>query len=151
MKTKTFLFALIFLLCFIFIETSAQDISVQKLIGQSKSEVIKKYGNPVHQDNSDPAMMCMFYQDKTTRLIFVSDKAGVYQAEATVTYISETSARNILDKFISNSVANGFVVDTVSTSDFEVHKTGVKTDLQISENKITKNFVVSVKARKSED
>jgi hypothetical protein len=151
MKTITFFFFLILLVCFVFVETSAQDVSVQNLIGKSKSEVIKKFGNPVHQDNSDPAMMCMFYQDKTTRMIFVSNKEGVFQSEATVTYNSETSARNAVDKFITNSVANGFAVDTVTANDFEVHKPGVKTDLQLSENKITNTFVVSVKARKSED
>lgn len=151
MKTLTFIIILILLVCFIFVETSAQDVSVQNLIGKSKSEVIKKFGNPVHQDNSDPAMMCMFYQDKTTRMIFVSNKEGVYQSEATVTYSTEASARNAVDKFITNSVANGFAVDTVTTNDFEVHKTGVKTDLQLSENKISKKYVVSVKARKSED
>ncbi len=151
MKKKTFLFSLIFLVCFIFVETSAQDITVQTLIGKSQSEVIKKYGKPVHQDNSNPAMICMFYQDKITRMIFVSDKSGVYQSEATVTYNTETSARNAIDKFIVNSVADGFDVDTVTTNDFEVHKKGVKTDLQLNENKITQNFVVSVKARRSED
>jgi hypothetical protein len=151
MKTLTFLFFLILLLCFIFVETSAQDVSVQNLIGKPKSEVIKIFGNPVHQDNSDPAMMCMFYQDKTTRMIFVSDKNGVYQSEATVEYSTETKARSAVDKFIASSVASGFKVDTVSANDFEVHKTGVKTDLQLSENKITNNFVVSVKARRSED
>ena len=96
-------------------------------------------------------MICMFYQDKTTRMIFVSDKDGVYQSEATVNYSKETSARNAVDKFIINSVADGFEVDTVTTNDFEVHRKGVKTDLQLSENKIAQNFVVSVKARRSED
>lgn len=151
MKTITFFSLVILLICFIFIETSAQDIAVQNLIGKSKSEVIKKYGKPVHQDNSDPAMICMFYQDKTTRMIFVSDKDGVYQSEATVSYSTETSARNAVDKFIVNSVADGFEVDTVTTNDFEIHKKGVKTDLQLSENKITKDYIVSVKARRSED
>ena len=151
MKTLTFFSLVILLICFIFIETSAQDIAVQNLIGKSKSEVINKFGKPVHQDNSNPAMICMFYQDKTTRMIFVSDKDGVYQSEATVNYSKETSARNAVDKFIVKSVADGFEVDTVTTNDFEVHRKGVKTDLQLSENKIAQNFVVSVKARRSED
>ena len=151
MKTITFFSLVILLICFIFIETSAQDIAVQNLIGKSKNEVINKYGKPVHQDNSNPAMICMFYQDKTTRMIFVSDKDGVYQSEATVSYSTETSARKAVDKFIINSVADGFEVDTVTTNDFEVHRKGVKTDLQLSENKIAQNFVVSVKARRSED
>jgi len=138
-------------MCIIPVFLSAQDISVHKFIGKSKSDVIKKYGNPAHQDNSNPDMMCMFYQTKTNRMIFVSDKDGVYQSESTVNYNSEASARKAVDELITNSIADGFAVDTVSANDFQLYKTGVKTDLQISENKITKNFDVSVKAHKSED
>ena len=151
MKTKKFFFVSFFLICLIPLLLSAQDISVHKFIGKTKSDVIKKYGNPVHQDNSNPDMMCMFYQTKTKRMIFVSDKNGVYQSEATATYNAEAKARSVVEDFITGSVADGFAVDTVSINDFQLHKTGVKADLQISENKITKNFDVSVKAHKSED
>jgi hypothetical protein len=129
----------------------AQDISVHKFIGKTKSEVIKKYGNPAHQDNSNPDMMCMFYQTKTNRMIFVSNKDGVYQSEATANYNSEAKARSVVGEFISSSRADGFTVDSISVNDYQLHKTGVKVDLQLSENKITKNFDVNVKARKSED
>jgi len=129
----------------------AQDISVQYLIGKSKSDVIKKYGNPAHQDNSDPNMMCMFYQTKTLRMIFVADGNGVYQSEATANYDTEAKARSVVDDFIASSVKNDFAVDTVSVNDFQLYKTGIKAALQMSENKITKSFDVSVKANRSED
>jgi hypothetical protein len=151
MKTKKTFFVSFLLICLTPVLLSAQDISVHKFIGKTRNDVIKKYGNPVHQDNSDPNMMCMFYQTKTNRMIFVSDKDGVYQSEATVNYDTEARARNAVDDFISGSIADGFAVDTVSINDFELSKTGVKADLQISENKITKNFDVNVKARRSED
>jgi len=151
MKTRNCFFASFFLMCLFPILLSAQDISVHKFIGMKKSDVIKKYGNPVHQDNSNPDMMCMFYQTKTNRMIFVSDKNGVYQSESTSNFSSEASARKAVDELIKNSIADGFAVDSVSTNDFQLHKTGAKTDLQITENKITKNFDVSVKAHKSED
>ncbi len=151
MKTKSIFFISLLLICLIPILLRAQDISVHKFIGKTKKEVIKAYGNPVHQDNSDPNMMCMFYQTKTKRMIFVSDKDGVYQSEASATYDTEENARGEVDTFISGSVADGFAVDTVSINDFQLYKTGVKTDLQLNENKITKNFDVSVKARSSED
>jgi hypothetical protein len=138
-------------MCLISALLSAQDISVHKFIGKTKADVIKKYGNPAHQDNSNPDMMCMFYQTKTNRMIFVSDKNSVYQSESTSNFSSEDGARKAIDELIKNSVADGFAVDTISANDFQLHKTGVKTDLQISENKITKNFDVSVKAHKSED
>ena len=151
MKTRSIFFISLLLICLIPILLSAQDISVHKFISKAKNEVIKAYGNPVHQDNSNPAMVCMFYQTKTKRMIFVSDQDGVYQSEATATYNTEEKARGEVGTFISGSVADGFAVDTVSINDFQVYKNGVKVDLQITENKITKNFDVSVKARKSED
>ena len=151
MKTIKMFFVSFFLICMFPVLLIAQDISVQYLIGKSKSDVIKKYGNPAHQDNSDPSMMCMFYQTKTNRMIFVSSKEGVFQSEATVNYDSETKARSVIDDFIATSITDGFTVDTVSVNDFQLSKTGVKAALQLSENKISKSFDVSVKANKSED
>jgi len=151
MKTSNCFFVTFFLICLIPPFLIAQDISVHKFIGKTKSDVIKKYGNPAHQDNSNPDMMCMFYQTKTNRMIFVSDKNGVYQSESTANFSSEAGARKAIDDLIKNSVADGFAVDTVSANDFQLHKTGVKANLQISENKITKNFDVSIKAHRSED
>ena len=151
MKTIKMFFVSFFLVCLFPVLLIAQDISVHKLIGKTKNDVIKKYGNPVHQDNSNPDMLCMFYQTKTNRMIFVSDKNGIYQSEATVNYKNESKARRAVDEFITGSVADDFAVDTVSTNDFQLYKPGVKADLQISENKITKNYDVSVKAHKSED
>ena len=84
-------------------------------------------------------------------MIFVSNKDGVYQSEATVNYDSEASARKAIEDLMKNSIADGFAVDSISVNDFQVHKTGVKADVQMTENKITKNFDVSVKAHKSED
>lgn len=144
-------FVSFFLVCLFPVLLIAQDISVQYLIGKSKSDVIKKYGNPAHQDNSDPNMMCMFYQTKTTRMIFVSNKEGIYQSEATINYGTEAKAKNVVDDCIRSSLADGFKVDTVSVNDFQLYKSGIKASLQMSENKITKSFDVSVKANKSED
>ena len=151
MKTRNYFFVSFFLMCLIPTLLSAQDISVHKFIGKTKSEVIKKYGNPVHQDNSNPDMMCMFYQTKTNRMIFVANKDGVYQSEATVNYDSEANARKAINDLMKNSIADGFAVDSISVNDFQIHKPGVKADVQMTENKITRNFDVSVKAHKSED
>ncbi|MBK9096538.1 MAG: hypothetical protein IPM14_00165 [bacterium] len=151
MKTKKVFFAAFFLICFFPVLLIAQNISVHEFIGKSKSDVIKTFGNPVHQDNGNPDMMCMFYQTKTVRMIFVSNKDGVYQSEATANYDTEAKARSVLLDILKNSKADGFAVDSISVNDFQIHKTGAKADLQLTENKITKNFDVSVKAHKSED
>ncbi len=148
MKTKiVFLdsFFLIFMLPALLI---GQDISVHKFMGKTNADVITKYGNPVHQDFSNPDMNCMFYQTKTNRMIFVAGKEGIYQSEATVTYDSETKARNVFSEFISESRADGFETDSISANVFQLNKTGVKVDIQLFENKITKTFDVSVKAHK---
>jgi hypothetical protein len=151
MKIIKMFFVSFFLICLFPVLLIAQDISVQYLIGKSKSDVIKKYGNPAHQDNSDPNMMCMFYQTKTVRMIFVADGNGVYQSEATANYNTEAKARSVVDDFIVTSVKNEFAVDTVSINDFQLYKTGIKATLQMIENKISDNFDVSVKANRSED
>ena len=151
MKTIKMFFVLFFLVCLFPVLLIAQDISVHEFIGKTKSDVIKQYGNPVHQDNSNPDMMCMFYQTKTVRMIFVSNKEGIYQSEATVNYSSEANARAAIDDLIKSSLSESFTVDTVSVNDFQIYKSGVKADVQITENKITKNFDVSVKAHSSED
>lgn len=149
MKTKYSFFKLFFLSLSITISCLAQDINVHKYIGKNKSEVIKKYGNPVHQDNTNPSMMCMFYKSSSGNMIFVSDKDGVYQAEVSVSYIKENDARSSIDSFISISVSDGYQVDSVSTSDFYLQKSGVKVDLQISENKLSKKFEIKVKANRT--
>ncbi|MDY0081580.1 MAG: hypothetical protein RBR74_00225 [Ignavibacteriaceae bacterium] len=149
MKTKTVFFIAILLIFLTSELVFGQDIRVHNLIGKPRTEIIKKYGNPVHQDNSNPDMICMFYETKTYRMIFISDNNSVYQAEASVYYDSEASARKIVDDFIGESVSDEFAVDTVSVNDFQFSKPGIKADLQIKENKITKNFDVTVKARRS--
>ncbi len=151
MKTIKMFFALFFLIFIIPDLLTAQDISVHYFIGKPKSDVIKKYGKPAHQDNSDPNMMCMFYQTKTNRMIFVSNKEGVYQSEATVNYSSEVNARTAVNDLIKASVTEGFTIDTVSVNDFQLYKPGVKADLQMTENKIKKNYDLSLKAHRSEE
>lgn len=129
----------------------AQEINVHSVIGKNQSEVVKKFGNPVHKDNSNPEMVCMFYKGKNRTIVFVADKVGVYQAEATATFDNEQTARNKVDDFISLSLTDEFTTDTISVSDFHLHKKGVKVDLQLAENKITKKYEIRVKANRSED
>jgi hypothetical protein len=151
MKNQKVLIVIFFLILFIPLFSSAQDIGVHNLIGKKQSDVIKKYGNPVHKDNSNPSMLCMFYKTNTSSMIFVADGNGVYQAEATKIFGKENSARSEVDLFISNSTTGGFVVDTVTTSDFHLRKKGTKVDLQLSENKLSNKFEIKVKANKVED
>ena len=151
METLKLIIVLLFVSFLIPTLLTAQDINVHLMIGEKQSAVTKKYGKPVHQDNSSPEMMCMFYQTKTIRMIFVSNSGGVYQSEATATYDADRIARKQLNDFITGSVSNNFEVDSVSADDYHLHKPGVRVDLQLSENKLSKKFEISVKAHKSED
>lgn len=146
-----FFFISVFLVCLFQSVLLSQDINVQKYIGKTKKEVIKKYGKPVHIDNSNSAMICLFYKTKTKRLVFVTDKKGVYQAEAYASYNRKIKARRVITAFISRSVKDGFKIDTVSTNNFQIHKKGITADLKLIKNKITKKYEISVKARKYEE
>lgn len=150
---KKFISYLIGFSSFIFFSVSifAQNIQVHEMIGKKQSDVIKKYGNPVHKDNSDPSMMCMFYKTNISTMIFVADASGIYQIEATKTLDTEIETRKEIDKFIRSSFENGFTIDSVTTSDFHLHKKGTKVDLQMNENKLSKKFDIKVKANKVED
>ncbi len=127
----------------------AQDIKVNEMIGKNQSAVVKRYGNPVHKDDSNPSMQCMFYQSDAGRKIFVSSDNVVFQAECFSTYDNEKSARKTIDSFISSSIGSGYEVDSVSSKDFRLKKTGVKVDLQLSENKLSNKFEISIKANKT--
>ena len=149
MKTFCFYISLLFLVFFISTPNFSQDINVHDYIGKKQSDVIKKYGQPVHQDKSNPSMQCMFYKSGSGSMIFVSDEDGVYQAESSTSFNKQRVARSAIDTFISGSVSEGFSVDTVSTSEFDLKKPGVKVNLQISENKSSQKFDVRVKANRS--
>jgi hypothetical protein len=129
----------------------AQDLNVHYMIGKKQSEVIKKYGNPVHRDDSNPEMLCIFYKSKLNTMIFVSNKTAVYQSESSKTYDTNNDAKKDLDGCIVGSISNGFTVDSVTASDFRLRKKGVKADLQMSENKLSNKFEIRMKANKAED
>lgn len=150
MNTKIF-FPICLALLFFSANIVAQDIEVHNFIGKSNKDVINKFGKPVHKDESNPDMICVFYKSSTGTKIFVSDKSGVYHVEALESFPSEKDARSVIDKFIGNSISKGFAIDTVSASDFRVTKKGVRADLQIAENKLSKTYDVKVMANRSEN
>ena len=151
MKLLKIFYLLLFLLLCNALIIKAQDLNVHFLIGKKQSEVIKKYGNPIHRDDSNPEMICMFYKNKLNTMIFVSNKVEVYQSEASKSYDTKVDAIKDLDGCIAGSLSNGFGVDSVTTSDFRLRKKGVKSDLQMIENKLSDKFEIRMKANKTED
>ena len=150
MKTSKIFLLVLALIYLLSCRLLAQDINVHYMIGKKLSEVVKKYGNPIHQDKSNPAMICMFYKGDNFTMVFVGDNDGVYQAEASKSYSTEKEARSFADDFISKSISDSFTCDTVTVNDFKLSKAGVKATLQLMKNEITKKIDINVKANKSE-
>jgi len=128
----------------------AQDLNVYNMIGKKLTHVIKVYGNPIHQDKSNPAMVCTFYKGNNGTMSFVSDKNGVYQAETYKSYSSSGAARSEINKSIAKAISGGFKCDTVSINDFQLIKSGVRSTLQVNDNKITHKTDVHAKAVRTE-
>jgi hypothetical protein len=129
MKTFHSVVAVMALLFSFFSHSIAQNLEVHNFIGKQRSEVIAAYGNPVHTDNSNTSMICLFYKSPT--MIFVADETSIYQAEITKDYTNESEARSELDDMIKKSIKNGFTSDTVSVNIIKLHKTGIQTDIQL--------------------
>ena len=149
---NTFRLALsVIVIFFISATISAQDINVHKAIGKKQSEVIKLFGSPVHQDNSNSSMKCMFYKGSNYTLTFVADDKGVYQAEASATYEDELKARAALTKLLQGCCKEEYKVDSVSVSDFDISRPGVRADVQLAENKTNNKYDIRIKAVRSEN
>lgn len=148
---KIKIFSCMLLIFLINLSLHPQDINVHFMIGKKQSDVIKKYGNPVHKDDSNPEMICMFYKNKLNTMIFVTNKTGVYQCEVLKVYESKNNALSELDECITSSINAGFAIDSVTANDFRLRKKGARADLQMSENVLTKKFELKIKANKSED
>lgn len=147
----TKIFLLVFILVYLLSgRLIAQDIDVHNMVGKKLTTIIKKYGDPIHQDKSNPAMICTFYKTNDGSMTFVSDNEGVYQAESYKSYKSQSDARSEIDNCISKAISNGFSCDTVSIDDFQLSKPGVKSTLQINKNKITNKTDLHAKAVRTE-
>jgi hypothetical protein len=151
MKALKIVPAVLVLLSFLFAgSTTAQDLEIYKFIGKPLTQVIQHYGKPVHQDKSNPAMVCSFYQTNTYRYVFVSNQKGVYQAEGNVSFSSSGSATQTITELIGELQSAGFESDTVGVGDYNLLGPGVKLNITLFENSYSKKYEVKIKANKSE-
>lgn len=148
MKRVVYVLSLIFLPLLTREALFAQDIAVCKLIGKSNSEVIKKYGKPIHQDLSNPDMQCLFYQTNDYRLVFVSNKEGVYQAEGELKYSSKGNAGKAISDFLSDCFSDSLRIDTVNANEYNVTGKNFKMNISLFENKLSNKYEVRVKANR---
>lgn len=146
---RTFIFGgLIILLS---ITTQAQEIKVHNFIGKAITEVSAFYGKPVHQDNSNPDMVCTFYRLPNRNYTFVSDVKGVYQANATITYNTKDESKKAIDVFLKDCLSNDYTVDTISTEKYKLRRQGNKMELNLSPIANSENFQIIIEAKKSDD
>jgi len=144
MKTNLFYLAVFAIFFFYAMPGSAQDIAVYNLIGKQQNDVITRYGNPVHKDDSSPSMVCFFY--KINSMIFVADESGVFQAEVSKEYEAEKEAQLELSNLVKKAVSEGFESDTLSVNDISIHKAGVKADIHLLNLKEKAKYQVKIKA-----
>ena len=149
MKTSC-LFKSVFVLLFFLVYQSVylQDLNVQKTIGKTMDYVISKYGKPAHQDVSNKSMQCVFYKSKTSQSVFVADQDGVYQAESSMCYDKQSSAKNALLDLVNSCKTSGYQVDTVNTSEYNLYAGGVKLNASLFENNLSNKYEVKVKANR---
>lgn len=151
MKTSWLVKIILFILLLpiLTIKVHSQDMAVYKMIGKSINEVISTYGKPVHQDKSNPAMVCIFYKTKTTQKVFVADNKKVFQAEGSFCYTNKTKAMNSLLNLVTDTENKGFTVDTLNSSEYILYRNSAKVNLSLFENTFSNKYEVKVKAQKT--
>ena len=130
-------------------QINAQDLAVYKMIGKNINEVISKYGKPVHQDRSNPAMECIFYKTKTSQKVFVAGKKIVFQAEGSFCYTNKSKAVEEILNLVSDTEKNGFKVDTLNATEYLLYRNNAKVNLSLFENSFSKKYEVKIKANKT--
>lgn len=143
---------LYFTLLLLFVLSSAsaytQDLTVFNFIGKKQSEIINRFGKPVHVDNSVPSMICIFYRNPN--MVFVSDETGIYQADILKEYNSETALRTALTDCIQKSINAGYKVDTLSAKIIAISKQGVRAEVNIDKDSGSRKFNLKIVAKRHE-
>jgi hypothetical protein len=145
--------AVLSVLLFVFINPQkiiSQQTSLCELIGKNMSAVLNQFGKPIHRDQSNPQMDCVFYQNKSARMAFVADKAGVYQIQIDYYYGTKDEAEKAMNGFLSDCGSKSMKIDTVNAGDFKISKPGVRMNLTLFENSFSKKYEVKFKADRSE-
>lgn len=149
--TRLLIILLFIILFFLFLPSYAQDINVQEMIGKKLDTVIKTYGKPVHQDRSNPSMECIFYKSNVYQMVFVANQEGVFQAEGSKAFNSNSSAQKALHDLLAKCQSQDYKTDTINVAEFNLNKPGVRMNISVFENTYSKKYEVKVKANKSAD
>lgn len=117
-------------------------LDVYKYIGTSQTQLINSPGNPSPLDNTNSTMAMIFYRSSFLTKSFVADKNGIYQAEETQTFDTEKNCKTSLNIYLSDLSNKGFVVDSLSESEFNSSKSSVSCNINYGLNELTKKYVI---------
>lgn len=147
MKSSKIYFAIYLTGFFLLVSSlTAQDVFAYKFIGKPRTDVVQKYGKPVHMDNTDPSMVCMFYKSNQDQMVFVSDQNSVYQVEVTKSFSSKASAINQLEELLAEAVKENYKTDTLSVSEFKLDNNDAGFTAILMHNDNLSKYEVRVKA-----
>lgn len=121
-----------------------------EMIGKKIKDVIRTYGKPAYHDKSDPEMECVFYQTKSYRMVFVSNKTAVYQVEKCTFCGGKKVACNNFEKLLQRCKDNGFAADSLDTYEYNLVGDNVRLNIKVYENTVTNKFEVQMKASERE-
>lgn len=140
----------IIILSFLFYgNTFAQLINIHRFIGRSQVDLINELGQPVHFNDSNPSMMIMSYN--LFSLSCIADQNGIYKVELTRNYTSEKAAYDDINDFITCSIRDGFVSDSVSANKYILSSKDIQTEISLAQLKESPYLELKINAlRKTE-
>ena len=124
----------------------SQELTVYQFIGKNKADIIKEYGKPIHSDESNPDMICIFYKKNQDTMIFVSDKTSVYQVDSMKLFPSEAAAITAINKTMESAISQSFTPDTLSSNNYNLYKPGVEFNISLTKAPTGTDYQVKIHA-----
>ena len=148
MKTIKILFLLFLGAGFSAQNNFAQDLDAYKFLGKTSEDVRNHYGKPVHIEDSNPSMICIFYKTNKNTMTFVSDENSIFQTDVLVFYENQSAAKTELDKVISQANQQSFATDTLSSTEFKLKKESVVFDVEMVPDPNSTKYEISLHGKR---
>ncbi|MBI1931712.1 MAG: hypothetical protein HYS24_04180 [Ignavibacteriales bacterium] len=149
MKTSWLLLSVFVLNPILPFPNNSQNLKIYQIIGKKMDYVVSYFGKPAHQDRSNKEMQCVFYKTDNSQSVFVANKAEVFQAECSKTFDSKSAADNELISLIKGCKNEGYEIDTLNISEYNMNIPRIKINVSLFENNFSKKYEIKVKANKS--
>lgn len=125
-----------------------QDLDIYKFIGKTIEDVKNHYGKPMHIEDSNPSMVCVFYKKNNDTMTFVSDENSIFQADALVFYDNKNAALNELNKVVNAANQQNFIADTLSSTEFKLDKEDVAFDIALAKDQNSDKHEITIHAER---